>query len=155
MDIEFLGFDHGVVHVLAVPGSVNVLVGSLFLTFWDKVFVSSSRAQQDMKNVIGEWTAGMFVRSGQFRRAKFVAVRPTFGQEVIVLEMPWFVFCIQNCVHFHHVKKVTTDRFLFTIKVLQLHILLFPQCKPTAINQLTVLIESLRVSVTLMATCLI
>ena len=106
--------------MLAVPGSVMGLVGSLFLTFWDKVFVSSSRAHQDMKNVIGEWIAGMFVRSGQFRRAKFVAVRPTFGQEVIVLEMPWFVFCIQNCVHFHHVIKVSTDRFLFTIKVLKM-----------------------------------
>ena len=75
MDIVFLGFDHGVVHALAVPGSVMGLVGSLFMTFWDKVFVSSSRAHQDMKNVIGEWTAGMFVRSGQFQRAKFVAVR--------------------------------------------------------------------------------
>ena len=75
MDIEFLGFDHGVVHVLAVPGSVNVLVGRLFLTFWDKVFVSSSRAHQDMKSVIGEGTGGMFVGSSQFQRAKFVAVR--------------------------------------------------------------------------------
>ena len=75
MDIEIWGFDHGVVHVLAVAGSVNVLVGSLFLRFWDKVFVSSSRAHQDMKSVIGEETAGMFVGSGQFQRAKFVAVR--------------------------------------------------------------------------------
>lgn len=58
MDIEIWGFDHGVVHVLAVPGSVMGLVGSLFLTFWDKVFVSSSRAHQDMKSVIGEGTAG-------------------------------------------------------------------------------------------------
>jgi len=44
MDIEIWGFDHGVVHVLALPGSVMGLVGSLFLRFWDKVFVPSSRA---------------------------------------------------------------------------------------------------------------
>ena len=109
MDIEIWGFDHGVVHVLALPGSVMVLVGSLFLRFWDKIFVPSSRAHQEMKGVIGEGTAGMFVGSNQFQRANLVAVRPTFGQVDIVLEMPWFVFCIQNCDHFHHVIKVTTD----------------------------------------------
>ena len=47
------------------------------------------------------------------------------------------------------------SRWLPNVCCPQLHILLFPQCKPTAINQLTVLIESLRVSVTLMAICLI
>jgi len=31
MDIEIWGFDHGVVHVLSLPGSVMVLVGSLYL----------------------------------------------------------------------------------------------------------------------------
>ena len=43
-----------------------VLVGSLFLRFWDKVFVPSLRACLDMKSVFGEGTAGMFVRSSQF-----------------------------------------------------------------------------------------
>ena len=75
MDIEIWGFDHGVVHVLALPGIVMGLVGSLFLRFWDKVFVPSSRAHQEIKNVIGEGTAGMFVGSSQFQRAKLVAVR--------------------------------------------------------------------------------
>jgi len=75
MDIEIWGFDHGVVYVLALPGSVNVLVGSLFLRFLDKVFVPSSRAHEDVKSVNGEGTAGMFVGSGQFQRAKLVVVR--------------------------------------------------------------------------------
>ena len=50
----------------------------------------------------------------------------------------WFVFCIQTCVHFHHVMKVTTEfcspskfsRWLPFGCCPQLHILLFPQCKP-------------------------
>ena len=62
-----------------------------------------------MKSVIGEGTPGMFVGSSQFQRANLVAVRPTFGQVYIVLEMPWFVFRVQNCDHFHHVINVTTD----------------------------------------------
>ena len=53
MDIEIWGFDHGVVHVLALPGSVMVLVGSLFLRFWDKVFAPSSRAYQDLSHLQG------------------------------------------------------------------------------------------------------
>ena len=43
MNNEIWGFDHGVVHVLALPGSVMGLVGCLFLRFWDKVFFPSSR----------------------------------------------------------------------------------------------------------------
>ena len=53
MDIEIWGFDHGVVNVLALPGSVMVLVGSLFLRFWDKVFAPSSRAYQDLSHLQG------------------------------------------------------------------------------------------------------
>jgi hypothetical protein len=75
LDIEIWGFDHGVVDALALPGIVMVLVGSLFLRFCDKVFVPSSRAHQDMKIVIGEGTAGKFMGSGQFQRAKLVVVR--------------------------------------------------------------------------------
>ena len=52
-----------------------VLIGSLFLRFWDKVFVPSSRAHQDMKSVIGQGTAGKFMGSSQFQRAKLVVVR--------------------------------------------------------------------------------
>ena len=33
MDIEIWGFDHDVVDVLALPGGVMVLVGTLFLRF--------------------------------------------------------------------------------------------------------------------------
>ena len=81
-----------------------------------------------------------------------------------VLETSWFVFCVQTCDHFHHVIKVTTQfcspsqfsRWLLSVCCPPLHILLFPQCKPPIpINQLTVIIESLRASVTLMATYLI
>ena len=75
MDIEIWGFDHGVVAVLALPGSVMLLVGSLFLRFWYKVFVPSSGAHQDTKSVNGERTAGMFVGPSQFQRAKLVVVR--------------------------------------------------------------------------------
>ena len=57
MDIEIWGFDHGVVDALALPGGIMVLAGSLFLRFWDKVFVASSGAHQDMKCVNGEGTA--------------------------------------------------------------------------------------------------
>jgi hypothetical protein len=73
-----------------------------------------------------------------------------------VLETSWFVFCD----HFHHVIKVTTEfcspskfsRWLPFVCCPQLHILLFPQCKPPIpVNQLTFIIESLRASVTLMA----
>ena len=74
MEIEIWGFDHGVVDVLALPGSVMVLVGSLCLRFWDRVLVPSSRACQDMKSVFGEGTAGMFVGSSQFQRTKLVVV---------------------------------------------------------------------------------
>ena len=89
---------------------------------------------------------------------------PTSGWVDIVLEISWFVFCIQNCDHFHHVLKVTTDFYsplkfsgrLPYVHCPQLHISLFPQCKPSIpINQLTVIIESLRASVTLMATYLV
>jgi len=62
-----------------------------------------------MKSVIGEGTAGMFVGSTEFQRAKLVVVRPTGRLVDIVLEMPWFVFCIQNCDHLHHVIQITTD----------------------------------------------
>ena len=88
-----------------------VLVGSLFLGFWDKVFVPSSRACQDMKSVFGEGTAGVFVGSSQFQSAKLVVVRQgwsTCGWVDIVLEMSWIVFCIQDSDHFHDVMKVTT-----------------------------------------------
>jgi len=55
-----------------------------------------------------------------------------------VLEMSWFVFCIQTCDHFHHVIKITTQfcspskfpRWLPFVCCPQLHILLFPQYKP-------------------------
>jgi len=89
-----------------------VLVGSLFLRFWDRVLVPSSRACQDMKSVFGEGTAGMFVGSSQFERAKLVAVRHEeanvwagghCARDALVC------FCIQNCYHFHHVIKVSTD----------------------------------------------
>ena len=75
MDIEIWDFDHGVVDALALPGGVMVLACRLFLRFWDKVFVPSSGAHQDMKSVNGEGTAGMFVGSSQFQRAKLVVVR--------------------------------------------------------------------------------
>jgi len=52
-----------------------VLIGSLFLRFWDKVIVPSSRANQHMKSVIGEGTAGKFMGSSQFQRANLVVVR--------------------------------------------------------------------------------
>jgi hypothetical protein len=69
-----------------------------------------------------------------------------------VLEMSWFVFCIQTCDHFHLVIKVTTEfcspskftSWLPFVCCPQLHILLFPQCKPPIpINWLTFIIESL------------
>ena len=74
MDTEIWGFDHGVVDALALPGGVMVLACRLFLRFWDKVFMASSGAHQDMKSVNGEGT-GMFVGSSQFQRAKLVVVR--------------------------------------------------------------------------------
>ena len=75
-----------------------------------------------------------------------------------VLETSWFVFCIQTCDQFHNVIKVTTQfsRWLPSVCCPPLRILLFSQCKPPIpIHQLTVTIESLRASVTLMATYLI
>jgi len=77
-----------------------------------------------------------------------------------VLETSWSVFCIQTCDHFHHVIKVTTEfcspskfsRWLPFVRCPQLHILLFPECKPpTSIHQLAFIIET----VTLMAIYLI
>jgi len=81
-----------------------------------------------------------------------------------VLETSRFVFYIQTCDQFHHVIKVTTQfcspsqfsRWLPLFRCPPLHILLFPLCKPPiSINQLTVIIESLRASVNLIATYLI
>ena len=70
MDIEICVLD-----ALALPGGVMVLACRLFLRFWDKVFVPSSGAHQDMKSVNGEGTARMFVGSSEFQRAKLVVVR--------------------------------------------------------------------------------
>ena len=81
-----------------------------------------------------------------------------------VIQRSWFVFCVHTCVHFHHVIKVTIEfcspskfsRWLPFVCCPQLHILLFPQCKPPIpINQLTFIIKCLRASVTLLATYLI
>jgi hypothetical protein len=52
-----------------------VLVVTLFLRFWDKVYVPSSRAQQDIKSLIGEGTAGKFMGSTQFHGAILVVIR--------------------------------------------------------------------------------
>jgi hypothetical protein len=57
---------------------------------------------------------------------------------IAVLEMSWFIFFIQTCDLFHQVIKVTTEfcsppkfsKLLPFVCCPQLHILLFPQCKP-------------------------
>jgi hypothetical protein len=81
-----------------------------------------------------------------------------------VLETSWFVYFIQTCGQFHRVIQVTKEicssskfsRWLPFVCCPRLHVLLFTQYKPPIpINRLTFIIESLRASVTLMATYLI
>ena len=45
------GFDCGVVYVFTLPVCCMIWIGSLFLTFWYKVDVPSSRAQQAINSV--------------------------------------------------------------------------------------------------------
>jgi len=66
--IKIWGFDHDV--GVALPGCSTVQVGSLFLRFWDKVYVPSLRAKQAKKCVCGDGLVGNFMGTSHVGRGK-------------------------------------------------------------------------------------